>query len=106
ASAQASARSRRSSPDTRASEDGCATRIISTIARRAYRRPLTDADLSRLMALYEAGRSDGTFEAGVEFAIRGVLASAKFLFRAERDPAGMPPGTVYRISDLELASRL
>ena len=62
--------------------------------------------MTRLMALYEHGRTDGTFESGVEFALRGILASAKFVFRGERDPANLAPGTVYRISDLELASRL
>ena len=93
-------------PARAADEKACATRIVSTIARRAYRRPLTDADLSRLMALYDAGRGDGTFDTGVGFALRGILASAKFVFRAERDPADLPAGAVYRISDLELASRL
>jgi Protein of unknown function (DUF1592)/Protein of unknown function (DUF1588)/Protein of unknown function (DUF1587)/Protein of unknown function (DUF1585)/Protein of unknown function (DUF1595)/Planctomycete cytochrome C len=87
-------------------EISCATRIISTLARRAYRRPVTTADMTRLIALFETGRRDGSFEAGVQFALRGILASAKFVFRAERDPAGITAGAVYRISDLELASRL
>ncbi|MEO8257882.1 MAG: DUF1592 domain-containing protein [Acidobacteriota bacterium] len=89
-----------------ASEKACAEQIITSLARRAYRRPLTGDDLSRLMALYESGRREGTFETGIQFALRGMLASAKFVFRAERDPANLPAGTVYRISDLELASRL
>ena len=95
-----------SQEDSRVDETACATRIISTLARRAYRRPVTAADMTRLMALYQAGRQERSFEGGVEFALRGMLASAKFVFRAERDPSHLPPGTVYRISDLELASRL
>jgi hypothetical protein len=87
-------------------ETSCAARIISTVARRAYRRPVTTADMTRLMVLYESGRRDGSFETGVQFALRGILASAKFVFRAERDPASLTPGAVYRIGDLELASRL
>jgi hypothetical protein len=87
-------------------EKSCATRIISTLARRAYRRPVTTADMTRLMALYDSARRDGSFETGIQFALRGILASAKFVFRAERDPATFTVGAVYRISDLELASRL
>jgi Protein of unknown function (DUF1592)/Protein of unknown function (DUF1588)/Protein of unknown function (DUF1587)/Protein of unknown function (DUF1585)/Protein of unknown function (DUF1595)/Planctomycete cytochrome C len=93
-------------PPSRADENRCATKIISSLARRAYRRPVATADMTRLMALYEHGRTDGTFETGVAFALRGILASAKFVFRGERDPANLAPGTIYRISDLELASRL
>jgi len=87
-------------------ERACASRIVSALARRAYRRPPSPDDLMRLMALYDSGRSGGTFDSGIQFALRGVLASAKFVFRAERDPAGAAPGSVYRIDDLELASRL
>ena len=83
-----------------ADETACATRIISTLARRAYRRPVTSADMARLMALYQAGRQARSFEGGVEFALRGMLASAKFVFRAERDPSNLAAGAVYRISDL------
>jgi hypothetical protein len=93
-------------PTTRAAEKPCATRILSSLARRAYRRPVTTAEMSRLLGLYDQGRTDGTFESGVEFALRGILASAKFVFRGERDPGDLAPGTVYRVSDLELASRL
>jgi hypothetical protein len=82
----------------------CAKRILSTLARRAYRQPVTDADLKLLMTFYDAGHRDGGFEAGVEEALQRILASPKFVFRVERDPAGAPP--VHRISDIELASRL
>jgi uncharacterized protein DUF1592/uncharacterized protein DUF1588/uncharacterized protein DUF1595/uncharacterized protein DUF1585 len=84
----------------------CANKIVSTLARRAYRRPVTSADLSPLMSFYESGRKEGGFERGIELAVRAVLVSPQFLFRIERDPAGVPPGTPYRINDLELASRL
>ena len=82
------------------------TEILSSLMRRAYRRPVTDADLKGPLALYRKARADGGFEAGIEMALSAVLVSPEFLFRIERDPAGAPPNTVYRISDLELASRL
>jgi cytochrome c5 len=85
----------------------CARTVLSAIGRRAYRRPLTDAELDRLMGFYQQERaSGGTFDAGVESAIRFVLVSPQFLFRFERDPDVTPPDGVFRISDLELASRL
>jgi len=87
-------------------ERSCAEKIVSTLARRAYRRPLTDADLASLMKFYDAGRADGSFDRGVEMALRAVLVSPKFIFRIEQDPGGVTPGSPYRISDLELASRL
>jgi uncharacterized protein DUF1592/uncharacterized protein DUF1588/uncharacterized protein DUF1587/uncharacterized protein DUF1595/uncharacterized protein DUF1585 len=87
-------------------EAACARQIVSTLARRAYRRPVTSADLSPLMSFYDSGRREGGFERGIELAVRAVLVSPQFLFRIERDPAGVAPGTPYRISDLELASRL
>jgi hypothetical protein len=74
--------------------------------RRAYRRPVTDADLQGPLALYRKARADGDFDAGIEMAVSGVLVSPHFLFRVEQDPAGVAPGTAYRVSDLELASRL
>jgi len=91
-------------PVDRASNDACAKQIVSTIARRAYRQPVTDADLKILMSFYESGFKDGGFEAGIETALQRILASPKFVFRVERDPAGLPP--VHRITDIELASRL
>jgi mono/diheme cytochrome c family protein len=89
-----------------AKERSCATTIISKLARRAYRRPVTDSDLSGLLRFYDEGAQNGGFDAGVEMALRAMLASPKFLFRAERDPANSAPGGVHPVSDLELASRL
>ena len=87
-------------------EESCARNILSTLARRAYRRPVTDADVESLLDLYRTGRNDGDFEAGIELALQRILAGPEFLFRVERDPANLPPDTAYPISDLELASRL
>jgi mono/diheme cytochrome c family protein len=87
-------------------EDGAARRILTALMRRAYRRPVTAADLRSPLALYREARAEGDFEAGIEMALSAVLVSPEFLFRVEPDPAGVPPNTVYRVSDLELASRL
>jgi cytochrome c5 len=109
ASAEATARSRRSSPEIRASEDGCARTILASLARRAYRRPVAAGDVEPLLAMYRDGRTQGQgFEAGIELAVRRLLVSPEFLYRVERDPAGRIERDrgVYRISDLELASRL
>ena len=84
----------------------CAREVITALARRAYRRPVTDADLDVPLALYREGAARGGFEAGIELAVRGILVSPSFLFRFEDQPASVAPGTPYRISDLELASRL
>jgi Protein of unknown function (DUF1592)/Protein of unknown function (DUF1588)/Protein of unknown function (DUF1587)/Protein of unknown function (DUF1595)/Protein of unknown function (DUF1585) len=87
----------------------CARTIVSTFARRAYRRPVDEADLKPLLSFYDAGRRDGGFDRGIELAVRAVLVSPKFLFRVEHDPASaqrVTPGSAYRISDLDLASRL
>jgi mono/diheme cytochrome c family protein len=91
---------------SRTDEDACATTILSTLGRRAYRRPLTDADVRTLFRFYEIGRRTGDFEAGIRTAVQGLLTSPEFLFRVERDPANATPGTVYPVGDLELASRL
>ena len=89
-----------------ADEAGCAKTILSTLARRAYRRPVTDADIKELLTFYKEGRADGgAFEAGIENGVRALLASPQFLFRIEQDPS-IAPGTVYRVSDIDLASRL
>ncbi len=93
-------------PTKSAEESACAKRIVSTLARRAYRRPVTEADLTSLMSFYDAGRREGSFERGIELATRAVLVSPKFVFRVERDPAGVTAGSPYRVSDVDLASRL
>ncbi|HVZ23347.1 MAG TPA: DUF1592 domain-containing protein [Vicinamibacterales bacterium] len=87
-------------------ESACARRILSRLARRAYRRPVTDADLRPILQFYAAGRKAGSFDAGIERGVERILASPYFVFRVERDPAGVTAGTPYRISDVELASRL
>jgi mono/diheme cytochrome c family protein len=87
-------------------EAGCAKKILSSLARRAYRRPVTDADMQPLLSIYEAERSESGFEAGIKQGLERILVSPQFLFRIERQPAKVASGGVYRISDLELASRL
>jgi mono/diheme cytochrome c family protein len=87
-------------------EAPCAQTIIAKLARKAYRRPLTDADASFLFQYYEEGRKDGTFESGIQMALQAIVASPNFVFRFERTPVAAAPGANYRISDLELASRL
>jgi hypothetical protein len=84
----------------------CAKQILSTLARRAYRRPVNDADLKPLLAHYNVGAKVGGFEEGIRTALQGLLISPEFLFRVEMDPAGAKPGTVYRSGDFALASRL
>ncbi len=86
-------------------EDACAKTILTTLARRAYRRSVSESDVAPLLDLYREGRSEGGFEAGIQWALEKVLTSADFLFRIERDPSS-DNGGVHRISDLELASRL
>ena len=94
-------------PATTQDERPCAEEIIGTLARRAYRRPVTNIDIRPLLASYEQGRSEGRgFEDGIRWALETILVSPKFLFRIERDPANVAPGKPHRISDLELASRL
>ena len=87
-------------------ETACAHRILSALMRRAYRRPISEADLERPMAFYREGKSERDFEAGIGKALTAVLVNPEFLFRVEADPAKTPAGAAYRISDLELASRL
>ncbi len=89
-----------------AGDSACAKRILTTIARRAYRRPVADAEVADLMRFFEAGRKRGTFDSGVEESLAFVLASPKFLFRAEPDSPQLAEGTIYSVPDLELASRL
>lgn len=87
-------------------EEACAKRIIAALLRRASREPIVDDDLAAPLAMYHEARATGDFEDGIEMAISSVLLSPKFLFRMERDPAGLATGTAYRLGDLELASRL
>jgi len=87
-------------------EDRCAATIVSTLARRAYRRPVTGEDLRAPLKFYKDARSGGDFEAGIEMAVRAILTSGEFLFRIEKDPANVAPNRSYRVSDIELASRL
>jgi hypothetical protein len=87
-------------------EDMCAERILSTLMRRAYRRPVTNADLEKPMEFFRETRANEGYEAGIETALSAILVSPQFLFRVEQDPAGVTPNTAYRISDLDLASRL
>jgi mono/diheme cytochrome c family protein len=93
-------------PSSPAEEAACAAQILSTLARRAYRRPVAAKDIETLMSFYESGKAGGGFEGGIQSALRLILASPKFLFRSEPDPPGAVPGGVYRLGDLELASRL
>ena len=92
-------------PLRQADEAGCARRIAATLARRAYRRPVTADDLAPLLRLYADARTDSDFDHGVEAMVEAVLVSPQFLFAVERDPAGAP-GVVHRVSDVELATRL
>ena len=84
----------------------CARRILTTLARQAYRRPLTAEDTDKLMGFYQTGRKSGDFEDGIERGLQFILAHPEFVFRTEGGPAGVPPGQPYRISNRELASRL
>ncbi|MEP7304876.1 MAG: DUF1592 domain-containing protein [Acidobacteriota bacterium] len=90
----------------RAGETECAKQILSVLARRAYRRPVTDTDLRPLLTFYETGRGKRDFDAGIQLALERILADPQFVFRAERDGGDAGPGAIFRVSDLELASRL
>ena len=93
-------------PAKASEEEACAKRILSALASQAYRRPATGEELQALLAFYKQGRRDGDFNAGLQIALSGILSSPNFLFRLEEDPARVKPGAAYRVSDLELASRL
>ena len=95
-----------SQPTGPGDEEDCARRIVSNLARRAYRRTVDEEDLSSPMEFYRQGRAERGFEAGIELAISSALVNPQFLFRIERDPPGLPPDTPYRIEGAELASRL
>ncbi len=93
-------------PAKPAEEDACAERILSAFVRKAYRRPVTGADLAKPLEFYREAKAASGFEAGIGSALSAVLVSPEFLFRIERDPVDMAPATAYRISDIALASRL
>jgi hypothetical protein len=93
-------------PTRQEDEAACATEMLTTLARRALRRPVTAGDLEVLEGFYRAGREEGSFETGIQRALEMLLVDPEFLFRLERDPVGVAPATAYRLSDVELASRL
>ena len=93
-------------PGDAESASACATEILSTLARRAFRRPVDGDDVQRLLTFFDQGAASGGFDAGIELALRRLLVSPEFLFRIVEDPDGAAPGTPYALSNLELASRL
>jgi cytochrome c553 len=93
-------------PEPGQDEDACAHTILAALARRAFRRPVTEADIKPLMNFYREGRKESCFDHGIEMALRALLVSPDFLFRVEHDPKGIAPGAAYRLNDFELASRL
>jgi mono/diheme cytochrome c family protein len=93
-------------PSSHADESACARQIVGTLARRAYRRRVTREETDALLRLYEQGRAQGGFDAGIEWVIERVLVAPDFLFRIEPEPSGVAPDTPYRVSDVALASRL
>lgn len=93
-------------PSNTKDEEPCAERIFTNLIRRAWRRPATAPELQKVMKFFRETRTGGTFEDGVEMGLSAILVSPEFLFRVERDPAGIAANTAYPISDLELASRL
>jgi Protein of unknown function (DUF1592)/Protein of unknown function (DUF1588)/Protein of unknown function (DUF1585)/Protein of unknown function (DUF1587)/Protein of unknown function (DUF1595) len=93
-------------PASAADEPICARKIVSTLARRAYRRPVQDEEVATLMKFYEKGRADTDFEVGIQQALARILVAPAFLYRAETEPAAARPGASYRLSSLDLASRL
>jgi hypothetical protein len=93
-------------PANAADEAPCAKKILATLAKRAFRRPVNDADIAGAMGFYAEGRKAGTFDDGIQKGVMTILSSPRFLFRAHTPPAGVKPGETYRIQDLDLASRL
>ena len=93
-------------PKNRAGEEPCARKILETLARRAYRRPVNDDDVQTLLGFYREGRAGGSFDSGIQRAIERILAAPSFLFRVEREPGGLAAGSAYRLDDVDLASRL
>jgi len=93
-------------PKDAASEEPCARKILSTLAKRAYRRPVTEQDVQALLDFYKEGRTAANFDAGIQRGLERVLAAPSFLFRIEREPADAKAGSIFRLNDLDLASRL
>jgi Protein of unknown function (DUF1592)/Protein of unknown function (DUF1588)/Protein of unknown function (DUF1587)/Protein of unknown function (DUF1585)/Protein of unknown function (DUF1595)/Planctomycete cytochrome C len=93
-------------PNEQSEDDACAKTILTTLARRAFRRPVHDADLRKPMELYRSARSEEGFDAGIEMALSAILVNPQFLFRIETGPPGVAPQSAYRIPDIGLASRL
>ena len=93
-------------PTSLRDETTCARKIVSNLARRAYRRPVNDDDIAPLMVFYQKGREAGDFDSGIQMALRRILADPLFVFRFERDPESLKPGSIHRVTDIELASRL
>jgi Protein of unknown function (DUF1592)/Protein of unknown function (DUF1588)/Protein of unknown function (DUF1585)/Protein of unknown function (DUF1587)/Protein of unknown function (DUF1595)/Planctomycete cytochrome C len=93
-------------PGSARDEESCAKKTVSALLRRAWRRPVDDADVERLMAIFRAARKDSTFDSSIEAAISAILVSREFLFRVEQPPNDLPSGKPYKISDIDLASRL
>ncbi len=91
---------------TQSAELSCAREILSTLATRAYRRPLAEEDMAPLLQFFSAGRAKGSFDAGIQMALRRILASPAFIFRAEAIPEQLAAEALFRISDIELASQL
>jgi len=92
--------------DTGRAQEACAYGILASLAQRAYRRPVGDAEVNMLMNFYRAGLSDGSFDDGIQLALERLLISPDFLFRVERDPVNIEPDTNYQLTSIELASRL
>jgi Protein of unknown function (DUF1592)/Protein of unknown function (DUF1588)/Protein of unknown function (DUF1585)/Protein of unknown function (DUF1587)/Protein of unknown function (DUF1595) len=93
-------------PASVANETPCARRILGTLVTQAYRRPAVQSDIDLLMQFYAAGRREKDFEVGIEMALARILASPQFVYRIEEEPAGLAPGQPYKITDIDLASRL
>ena len=93
-------------PATPAEESPCARKILTALARRAYRGPVTQTDVTMLMTFYQEGRKGADFESGIQQALARVLISPKFIYRSEQEPARLATGSIYRLSDVDLASRL
>jgi mono/diheme cytochrome c family protein len=93
-------------PSNTTPEERCALQIVSNLARHAFRQPPNAEDMEGLMEVYKAGRKNADFDHGIEMALRAILAEPKFIYRAESEPVNLAAGQTYRISDIELASRL